>query len=94
MLRAGDDHIDAPASALGAYQPRMPIRDGHLGAVALGHFGGVGLDLMPAIETPDDQTHARCRGIAERHRWTVVGIHRRRLLQNTDALLNCTARPL
>jgi hypothetical protein len=43
----------------------VPVGDGHLGAVALGHLGGLGLDLVPAIEAPDDQPHARRSGIAQ-----------------------------
>jgi hypothetical protein len=35
----------------------VPVRDGHLGAVALRYLGGVGLDLMVAIDAPDDQPH-------------------------------------
>jgi hypothetical protein len=30
---------------------------------------------VPAIETPDDQTHARRGGVAERHRRAAVGVH-------------------
>ena len=33
----------------------MPVRDARLGTVALRHLGRVGLDLMAAIEAPDDQ---------------------------------------
>ena len=47
-----DDHIDAPAPALAAHQPRLPIRDGHLGTIALGHVGWVWLDPLPAIKGP------------------------------------------
>jgi hypothetical protein len=52
---AGDDKIDAPLAALAADQPRMSVGDGHLGSVALGHLDRVWLDLVLAIETPDDQ---------------------------------------
>jgi hypothetical protein len=65
-LGSADDHIDLSAAALGADQPRVPIRDGHLRAVALGHLGGVGLDLMAAIEAPQDQTHMGGSGVAKR----------------------------
>jgi hypothetical protein len=50
-------HIDAPGPAPRAYKPRMPNGDGHLSTVALGHLRRVGLDLIPVIETPDDQAH-------------------------------------
>jgi hypothetical protein len=33
-------------------------------------LGRVGLDLMPATPTPNDQTNTRCSGTAQRHRWT------------------------
>jgi hypothetical protein len=36
---------------------------------------GVGLDLVPAIETPHDQPHTRRRGAAERHRRAAVSVH-------------------
>ena len=62
-LGSPNDHIDPPAPALAAHKSRMPIRDGHLGAVALGHLGGVGLDLMAAIETPHDQPHPGRSGV-------------------------------
>jgi hypothetical protein len=44
----------------------VPIGDRHLGAVAPGHFGWVRFDLVPAIETSDDQTHACRSGVAQR----------------------------
>jgi GAF domain-containing protein len=43
------------------------IKHRHLGAVARGHLGRVGLDLVPAIFAPHDQPPMRRRGIAERH---------------------------
>jgi hypothetical protein len=36
----------------------VPVGDGHLGTVALGHLSRGGLDLVLAIET-DDQPYAR-----------------------------------
>jgi len=53
----------------------VPIRDGRLRAVALHHLGGVGLDLMPAIEAPDDQTHLGGSGVAKGHRWPAGALH-------------------
>jgi hypothetical protein len=44
------------------------MRDAHLSLVALRHLGRIGLDVVRAIEAPDDETHLRCRGVAERHR--------------------------
>jgi hypothetical protein len=63
-----NDHSDAPAAAFGVDQPRMPIRDARLGTVARGHLDRIGLDLMMAIEAPNDQPDVRRRGVAERHR--------------------------
>ena len=45
----------SPAPSLSAHKPLVPVENGHLGAVALGHRGRVGLDLVAAIETPHDQ---------------------------------------
>jgi hypothetical protein len=69
------DHIDLTAAAAGADQPLSPI--GHLRcrAVPLGHLGGVGLDLMPAIFAPNDQPDAGGGSIAERHRRAYFGFH-------------------
>lgn len=46
--------------------------DRHLRTVTLGYLSGVGLDMMPAIETP------RRSGVAERHRVSAVPFHRLR----------------
>jgi hypothetical protein len=72
---AGDDEIDPSAAALAADKPLVPIRDGHLGAVAFRHLGRAGLDLVAAIEAPDDKPNARGRSVAERHRRAAVGAH-------------------
>ena len=45
----------------------MPVDDRRFGAVALRHFGRVGLDLMATIETPYDQPDLGGGGVAERH---------------------------
>jgi len=45
----GDHEINLPAAAAGAHKPFVPFGDGHLGAVALGHLAGVGLDLPAAV---------------------------------------------
>ena len=47
--------INLPAAAAGARKARVPVDDGGLGTVALGHFAGVGLDLAAAVSTPYDQ---------------------------------------
>jgi hypothetical protein len=73
-LSSGHHEIDPPAPAIAADEPLMPVGDAHLGTVALSHLGGVGLDLVPAIEAPDDQPHMGRRGVAERHRWAVIGV--------------------
>jgi hypothetical protein len=61
----------------------MPVRDRHLAAIARGLLGRVRLDLVPAIETPHDQPHMRCSGVAECYRRAVVPAHRRRLPRPT-----------
>jgi hypothetical protein len=43
-----------------------------VGTVALGHFRGIWLDLMRAIQTPDDQPHMRRGGVAQRQRRAAV----------------------
>jgi hypothetical protein len=58
----------------------MPGRDSHLGPVARDHLGRVGLDLASAIETPHDQPHACCCGIAKRHRRAAIPVHHAILL--------------
>jgi hypothetical protein len=73
-----DDEIDLAAAALAAHQPLVPVRDGHLGAVTLGHCGRVGLDLVPAIAAPHDQVGAGSGGAAECRRRPGVAVHRRR----------------
>jgi hypothetical protein len=47
-VRPFDDHIHLPAAAARAHQPVAPIGYGRLGAIALGHLRGVGLDLTAA----------------------------------------------
>jgi hypothetical protein len=55
MPLAVDDHIDPPAPTPAAHKPRLPIRHRRLSTVPLGHLGGIGLDLMAAVETPNDE---------------------------------------
>jgi hypothetical protein len=43
-----------------------PVRDRHLGTVALGHLGRVGLDLVAAIAAPHDQADARSIDLGRR----------------------------
>ncbi|MFZ3237609.1 MAG: hypothetical protein WA184_19875, partial [Stellaceae bacterium] len=38
-------------------------------------LGRVGLDLVAAIETPHNESHAGRRGVAKGHRRAVVGVH-------------------
>jgi hypothetical protein len=52
----------------GTYQPLPPIEHGRFGAVPSGHLGGIGLDLMAAIPTPDNEANAGTNSVAERHR--------------------------
>jgi hypothetical protein len=65
-LGSAHHHINPPAPAPRANKPGVPIRGGHLRAIALGHRGRVGLDLVAAIEAPDDQPHMRRSGVAKR----------------------------
>jgi hypothetical protein len=54
-LRPAHNHIDPAAAACAAHKPRVPVGDRRLGTVPLRHLGGVGFDLMAAIEAPNDQ---------------------------------------
>jgi hypothetical protein len=74
---SGHHEIDPTATALRAHQSLAPIRHRCLGAVALGHFRCVGLDLVATIPAPHDQPHMRRCGIAERHWRTAVRLQRR-----------------
>jgi hypothetical protein len=56
------------AAALRATQPLVPILHRRRGAVSLGHFGRIGLDLVAAIPAPHDEPHLRRGGAAERIR--------------------------
>jgi hypothetical protein len=56
LLGSGHDHVDLTAAAFVADQPLSPIGHGRFGAVALGHLGRVGLDLM--LATKRDQPDA------------------------------------
>jgi hypothetical protein len=73
---SANDYIDPSAPTLAAQKPGVPVRDAHLGTLARSHLGRVGLDLVPAIEAPHDQPHVRQCGVAERHGWAVVPVHR------------------
>jgi hypothetical protein len=48
-------HIDLPAAATGTDQPLAPNEDCRFGNVPSSHLGGIGFDLMAAIEAPYDQ---------------------------------------
>jgi hypothetical protein len=49
------------------------------------HFAGGGLDLTAAVSAPHNQSHHRCRGVAERHWGSAIGLHpRRRRLPAVD----------
>jgi len=75
-LGPGHHHVDVAAAAPGADEPLAPLRDGGVGAVPLGHLGGVGLDLVAARLALHDQPHARRGGVPEGHRWSRRGFHR------------------
>jgi hypothetical protein len=77
-LRPRHHEVGLPAAALAADEPLVPVRDGQIVAVALCHLGGVGLDLVPALAAPHDQTNASRRRGSQCHRWASVSVHRRR----------------
>lgn len=76
---ARHDHISAPRPASAADKPGVPIRDGHLGAVPLGHLSGVGLDLVAAIKAPNNKPDTGRRGTGERHRCVSRIVRRARI---------------
>jgi hypothetical protein len=49
------DHIDLSAAMLRARRPLAPIKDRYIGTITLGELGGLGLDLVTAAVTLDDQ---------------------------------------
>jgi hypothetical protein len=51
-------HVNLAAAALRTDQPLAPIRQCHLGAVALSLFGGIGFNLVTAIAAPHDRANA------------------------------------
>ncbi len=68
--------IRRAGAALAADEALVPVIDGRLGAVVLGHLGRVGLGAIPAIETPDEKAHLGSGGVAERHRRAAVRFQR------------------
>lgn len=54
-LGPGRYHIDPPAAAPRTDQPFAPIENRSLDAAPSSHLGGIGLDLMAASSSPDDQ---------------------------------------
>jgi hypothetical protein len=76
-----DDHVDIAAAAAGAHEPRLPVKQGGLRAIAGGVLGGIRLDLVAAIPAPYNEPHASRGSPTERHREAGLGFHpRRRLL--------------
>jgi hypothetical protein len=61
LLAPAHHHIDLSAAAAGADEAGAPIEHRRCRAVSLGHFAGVGLDLVPAFLAPYDQADL-CRG--------------------------------
>jgi hypothetical protein len=45
----------------------VPIENGRFGTVPGGHLGGIGLDLMAAIQTAYEEPHAGRCGVPEGH---------------------------
>lgn len=64
----GAHDINASAPALPANEALVPVGDGRRGAVARSQVSQIGLDLMTASQTHDDQRHTFARDISERHR--------------------------
>ena len=83
-LGAGNDHVDVPRAALAADQALVPVIDGRLGAVVLGHLSRVGLGAIPAVEAPDQKAHFGGGGVAERHRRAAVRFQRSEALSTSD----------
>jgi hypothetical protein len=52
-----------PLTARSARKASVPVDDRRLGAIALRHFAGIGLDLAPAVATPYHQPYPGRRGI-------------------------------
>jgi hypothetical protein len=49
-----DNPMDLPAAPARADQPLAPIDNRSFGTAPSSHLGGIGLDLMAAIEAPHD----------------------------------------
>ena len=76
--RPGQHHVDGPPAAFRADEPFFPIENGNIRAIATHHLDRIGLDLMLAILTPDDDADAGSRGAAERRPSVRRGLQRRR----------------
>jgi hypothetical protein len=60
-LGSGNDHVDLAAAAIGAHGPGTTLEDSRLGAVALGHLGRVGLDVvLTSLQTPEAHARSCC----------------------------------
>jgi hypothetical protein len=84
-----DDHVDIAAAAAGAHEPRLPVKQGGLRAIAGGVLGGIRLDLVAAIPAPHDEPHAGRGGSAERHRRAGLRFHGDRSASDIYDEINC-----
>lgn len=75
MLAPATRETDIAAPAFPAHQLLGPVRHRRLGAVAFGHFGRVGLDLVAAVAAPHHERQVRRGGATHRHRPDAVGAH-------------------
>jgi hypothetical protein len=64
-------------AAAATEEPFAPIEHRGFGAIANLHLDEIGLDLMLAFTTPDDQSNAGDGSVAEGHRRGGLGFHLR-----------------
>jgi hypothetical protein len=58
---ASHHHIGVVAPAMGTDDPLMPFENRSLVTVPPRHFGGIGLNLISAFETPNDEPNTGSR---------------------------------
>ena len=88
--RPSQHKIDLPPAAARAHQPRRPIRDRGLRAIALGQLCGVGFDLMLARLASHDHPHLRRGSAAERRGWVGSVFHDPAELLDFDKVVPAT----
>jgi len=75
---SGGHHVDVAAAIARTHKPLSPIGHGRRGAISSSMLGRVGLGLVTPRLAPNDQTHPRGGGVAERHGWPWFRFHPRR----------------